>query len=174
MIRKLKWDDIQPKFKKYEQSLVNVNQMKRIKVDWIKQKRRGKWCGPVGRAVASDTRDPWFECRHRQNVYHTFVNVNCVEKTKIKKGEAGNSPFFEKWKGRNIKIGIGGVAVTCVANSVDNRNIGFVKHKLLAGPIEIEQCKYVHTAISKCGQRTTFVGASFVRKLNTISEKEIT
>ena len=47
----------------------------------------------VGRAVASDTRDPQFESRHRQTFIEHLFNVNCVEKTKIKKKEAGNGHF---------------------------------------------------------------------------------
>ena len=54
----------------------------------------GSGCGSVGRAVASDTTDPRFESRHRQTLIKHLFSVNCVEKTKIKKKEAGNGPFF--------------------------------------------------------------------------------
>ena len=57
---------------------------------------RGSGCGSVDRAVASDTRDPRFESRHWQTFIKHLFTVNCVEKTKIKKKEAGNGPFFLK------------------------------------------------------------------------------
>ena len=38
----------------------------------------------VGRAVASNTRDPWFKSNHRQ----MLSTINCIEKTKIKKKRA--------------------------------------------------------------------------------------
>ena len=39
--------------------------------------------GSVGRAVASDTRDPWFKSQHRENfIYQLYIEI---EKTKIKK-----------------------------------------------------------------------------------------
>ena len=50
----------------------------------------------IGRAVAFNTRGPRFESSHRQNLYCTFFTINCIEKTKIKKKEAGNGPFFLK------------------------------------------------------------------------------
>ena len=51
----------------------------------------GSGCGSVGRAVASNTRGPWFKSSHWQ----TFISdiywftVNCLEKTKIKKKRPG-------------------------------------------------------------------------------------
>ena len=54
-------------------------------------------CGSVGRAVASDSRRPQFESNHRRNFIHEFI-INCIKKTKIKKKEARNSPFFKKAK----------------------------------------------------------------------------
>ena len=57
----------------------------------------GSGCGSVGRAVASDARGLQFESSHRQ----TFIldiylfTVNCVEKKKMKKTEAGNDPFLK-------------------------------------------------------------------------------
>ena len=42
----------------------------------------GSGCGSVGKAVASDTRDPRFESSHWQNLY---VLPNCIEKRKITK-----------------------------------------------------------------------------------------
>ena len=35
---------------------------------------KGSGCGSVGRAVASDTRGPWFESSHRQNF---ISNIYC-------------------------------------------------------------------------------------------------
>ena len=49
----------------------------------------GSGCGSVGRAVASDTRDPWFEPSHRQN---NFLSTVLKDKDK----EAGNGQFFGK------------------------------------------------------------------------------
>ena len=43
----------------------------------------GSGCGSVGRAVASDTRDPRFESSQRQKfifIEHVFTTVNCVLK----------------------------------------------------------------------------------------------
>ena len=58
----------------------------------------GSGCGSVGRAVAFNTRGPWFDSSHRQNfIEHLFI-INCIEKTKINKKEAGNGPLFFKKK----------------------------------------------------------------------------
>ena len=45
--------------------------------DWI----LGSGCGTVGRAVASDTRDPEFESSHLQ----FLCSLKCIEQMKIKK-----------------------------------------------------------------------------------------
>ena len=37
----------------------------------------GHWCGSVGRAVTSDTGDPWFESSHQQILF----TINCFEKS---------------------------------------------------------------------------------------------
>ena len=50
-----------------------------IKQFWFK----GSGCGSVGRAVASDTRDPQFEASHRQTFLEHLLTVNCIEKTQI-------------------------------------------------------------------------------------------
>ena len=42
-------------------------------------------CGSVGRAVASDTRGPWFEFSHQQIHKEHLFSANYFEKTKIKK-----------------------------------------------------------------------------------------
>ena len=48
--------------------------------DLQKVYRQSSGCGSVGRAVASDTRDPQFQSRHQQN-----LSTNCIiKKTKIK------------------------------------------------------------------------------------------
>ena len=53
-------------------------------------------CGSVGRAVAFNTRGLRFDSSHRQNfIEHLFI-INCIEKTKINKKEAGNGPLLEK------------------------------------------------------------------------------
>ena len=68
-----------------------------IKID----KRRNVWmgsgCGSVGRA--SDTRGPWFDSSHWQNINWTFVYLftfNCIEKTKINKKRPGMAHFLKK------------------------------------------------------------------------------
>ena len=38
---------------------------------------KGSGCGSVGRAVASDTRDPVFESSHRRNFILNILIVNC-------------------------------------------------------------------------------------------------
>ena len=53
-------------------------------------------CGSVGRAVASDTRGPWFESSHWRNLYFTLFTVNCIEKTKIKKKRPGMAHLKKK------------------------------------------------------------------------------
>ena len=52
----------------------------------------GSGCGSVGRAVASDTRGPRFESSHWQTGIPDIYLRN-VEKTTIKRKEAGNGPF---------------------------------------------------------------------------------
>ena len=50
--------------------------------------------GTVGREVASDARDPRIESSHRQfNLLPFDCFINCIENMKMKKKEAGNSPF---------------------------------------------------------------------------------
>ena len=51
-------------------------------------------CDSDGRAVAFKSRGPRFESSHQQNLY--VHSVNCIEKTKINKKEAGDGPFFKK------------------------------------------------------------------------------
>ena len=57
----------------------------------------GSGCGSVGRAVASDTRDPRFESNHRQKNY--ILNICLLStvywKDENKEKEAGNGPFFK-------------------------------------------------------------------------------
>ena len=56
--------------------------------DWI----LGSGCGTVGRAVASDTRDPKFESSHLQ----FLCSLKCIEQMKIKKKRQGIVRFFKK------------------------------------------------------------------------------
>ena len=51
----------------------------------------GCGCGSIGRAVAYDTRGPQFESNHRQIL--CVHSVNCIEKTKINRKEAGSGPI---------------------------------------------------------------------------------
>ena len=58
---------------------------------------KGQCCGAVGKAVASDTRDPQIESRHRQQFIYSNLNV-CqlhlnLEKTKLNEKEAGKGQF---------------------------------------------------------------------------------
>ena len=64
--------------------------------DHLKSMHYGQWLWLSGRAVAANTRDPRFESSHRQTFIEHLFPVNCVEKTKIKKKEAENGPFFFK------------------------------------------------------------------------------
>ena len=61
-----------------------------------KTKFGGSGCGSVGRAVASDTRGRQFESSHRPIFHNAHVFLLTAEKTKIKKQEAVNGPFFKK------------------------------------------------------------------------------
>ena len=61
----------------------------------ITMRELGSGRGSVGRAVASDPEV------HGSNpvigkIYIEHFTVNCIEKTKIKKKQAGNGPFFKK------------------------------------------------------------------------------
>ena len=52
----------------------------------------GSGCGSIGRAVASNIRDPQFKSRHRQKFIYQLYN----RKDEIKKKEAGNGPWSQK------------------------------------------------------------------------------
>ena len=52
----------------------------------------GSGCGSVGRVVASNTRDPWFESSHRQKF---ILNVN-FRKDKNQQKRGRNGPFLKK------------------------------------------------------------------------------
>ena len=54
----------------------------------------GSGCGSVGRAIASDSRGPLFVSSHQHDLYRA-ITVNFIEKTKIKRKEAGNGPFLK-------------------------------------------------------------------------------
>ena len=58
----------------------------------------GSGCGSVGRAVASDTRDPWFVSRHQQNFTYQLYN----RKDKNTEKEAGNGPSFKKGRWASV------------------------------------------------------------------------
>ena len=57
----------------------------------------GSGCGSVGRAVASDTRDPQYKSRHRQNIIYQLYN----RKDRNKEKEAGNGPSLKR-ENKNI------------------------------------------------------------------------
>ena len=55
----------------------------------------GSGCGSVGRAVASNSRDPQFESSHCQKfILNTYCQLCWKDENKEK--EAGNGPFFNK------------------------------------------------------------------------------
>ena len=58
----------------------------------------GSGCGSVGREVASDTRDPRFESRHRQNFFYQLHN----RKDENNEREAMNGPSLKKLIGTLI------------------------------------------------------------------------
>ena len=63
----------------------------------------GSGCGSVGRAVASDLE----VCGSNPvigKIYIEHFTVNCIEKTKIKKKETGNGPFFNNELSKRSKI----------------------------------------------------------------------
>ena len=63
--------------------------------------KMGQWCGSVGRAVTSNTRDLGLNpVIGKIYIEHLFI-VNCIEKTKIKKKRLGMAHFFKK---RILKI----------------------------------------------------------------------
>ena len=54
----------------------------------------GSGGGSVGRAVTSDTRDPWFESQHWQNfIYQLYIEKR---KDENKEKEAGNGPSLKR------------------------------------------------------------------------------
>ena len=55
----------------------------------------GSYRGWVGRTVASNTRGPRIASSHQQILYWTLFAVNCIDKTNIKKKEAGNGQFLK-------------------------------------------------------------------------------
>ena len=59
----------------------------------------GSGGGSVGRAVASDTRDPRFESRHQPNfIYHLYIKK--VEETKIKYKRPGMANLYKMFHPR--------------------------------------------------------------------------
>ena len=54
--------------------------------------KMGSGCDSVGRAVASDTREPQFGTIGK----FPFLTINCIEKTKIKKERPGMAQFLKK------------------------------------------------------------------------------
>ena len=68
--------------------------MSKIHTLMSKEVHLGSGCGSVGRAAASNTRGPGFESSHRQNLLNVYLLSTVLKKTKIKKKEARNGPFF--------------------------------------------------------------------------------
>ena len=58
----------------------------------------GSGCCSVGRAVASDTRDPRFESSRWQNLYWIFVYCELYWNDENKEKEAGNCPFLQMFE----------------------------------------------------------------------------
>ena len=65
-----------------------------------KKKKDILWEVVVAQLVeaAFDTRGPRFDSSHWQNLIEHLFIINCIEKTKINKKEAGNGPLFLKKK----------------------------------------------------------------------------
>ena len=55
----------------------------------------GSGCGSVERAVASNTRGPWYESSHRQYFITNIFTVNCL-KNENKKKRPGMAHFLKK------------------------------------------------------------------------------
>ena len=72
---------------KFEALQLNPMDRKIFKV-WVSKKNWGSGCGTVGRAVASDTRDPRFESQHRQKF---ICQLHYMEKAKIKQTRPGKA-----------------------------------------------------------------------------------
>ena len=64
----------------------------------------GSGCGSVGRAVAFDTRGPWFDSSHWQNFIEQLFIINCIEKTKINKKSTGMAHFKKRRQNPNQAI----------------------------------------------------------------------
>ena len=54
----------------------------------------GQWCGSVGRAVASNTRGPRFESRHRQIFIEHLFTVNYIVVYENKRKLGREWPIF--------------------------------------------------------------------------------
>ena len=83
--------DSPPAMKKYLINIICCSKMESVN-------NRSKMVAVVARlvyvAVASYTTDLWFESSHHQILF----TINCIEKTTIKKAEAGKHPNF--WNNR--------------------------------------------------------------------------
>ena len=75
-------------------------------------------CGSVGRAVASDTRSAVRIQSSAKFIEHLFA-VNCIEKTKIKKTEAGNGPFKKRSRRTTTQVIIG---PHWLSTTINNKN----------------------------------------------------
>ena len=70
---------------------------------FIRLPTSGSGCGSVGRAVASNSRCPWFEFSHQQDFILSIIEKT-VEKTKIKKKRPEGLKFLRKKRLRTGKI----------------------------------------------------------------------
>ena len=57
---------------------------------------QGSGCGSVGRAVASNTREPRFEPHHRQNFIYQIIYQLYKRKDENNEKKAGNGPSLKK------------------------------------------------------------------------------
>ena len=64
--------------------------------DNLFKQRKGRGCGAVGRAVASHTRDQWFESRHRQKLSRTYLSIAIQKRRKLRK-RGREWPIFKKY-----------------------------------------------------------------------------
>ena len=75
----------------------------------------GSGCGSVGRAVASDTRDLWFESSH-------LSIINCIGKTNIKKKRPGLAHIKNIKTSHRLSNYLTNVINSCLAMATKRRH----------------------------------------------------
>ena len=96
----LRWELLLSGFELKFRRFCNLQSSFRTTISLLKHvpnlSQHGQCCGSVGRAVASEPRDPRFESRYRQTFIKHLFTVNYVEKTKKKKKRGREWPIFQK------------------------------------------------------------------------------